>query len=99
MANKLVHLRVSDKLYKDSIEIVRESGFNSIQEFIREAVRKTVEDFQTRMAIRNLRKLQGSVKGIKRMTKEERDRLFEEYAKKNPSEIFRKYDLNKVPEA
>ena len=99
MTNKLVHLRVSDKLYRDSQEIVRENGFNSIQEFIREAVRKKVEEFQTMMAVRRLEKLKGSVKGIKRMTKEERDKLFEEYVKKNPSEIFRKYNLNKVSEA
>ncbi|MBU1120529.1 hypothetical protein KJ660_01510 [Candidatus Micrarchaeota archaeon] len=98
MANKLIHLRVSDKLYSDSREIVKENGFNSIQEFVREAMRKTAEEFQTKMAIRRLKKLQGSVKGIKRMTKEERNKAFEEYAKKNPSEVFGKYGLDKVPD-
>lgn len=42
MVNKLVHLRIPDKLYQDSALIIEENGFASFQEFVKHCLRKEI---------------------------------------------------------
>lgn len=100
-ASRMVHLRIPETIYARSQTIVKENGFVSIQEFLRNALRDAIDKIETQMAIERLRKLKGSVKGIKRLTEAERTRAYEEAIKMTPEqtlELFRKYGLDKARE-
>lgn len=97
MANKMVHLRIPATLYADSREIVKQLGFGSIQEFIKDSMRKTVQEYRKQVVLVRLAALKGSAKGIKRMTKEERNALALEFMS-NPAErskLLREFGFNK----
>lgn len=88
---KMVHLRVSDVAYRQAGAMAKGFGFGNVQEYIREAVRRMNEEYETTLAIRQLKKLQGSAPPAKRMTREERRKHAEEFIKTDHSDIFRKY--------
>jgi Arc/MetJ-type ribon-helix-helix transcriptional regulator len=80
--SEMVHLRVPDKLYKEVEKLVKQMGFRSVQEFIRQAIRDQSYEYQKKLAMIHLRKDFGSLKGkIKRLTEEERDKVFQEFIK------------------
>jgi len=87
----LVHLRLSKQL-KDSINEIVESGFfSNTTEFIRDAIRRGIDEYEKRKAIRGLEMLRG--KG-RLLTKEEQKKAKAELKHISPSELFRKYGLN-----
>lgn len=91
MVAKSVHLRLNAELYKQ-IKILEQSlGFSNIQEFIKDAVRHTIEEYKDRVIIKRLKALQGNAKSKKNLLS--RKKAFEEYLKKDPSEILRKFNL------
>jgi len=92
--NKLLHIRMPDNLYGKAQRLSEVFGFASIQEFFRDSLRKSVESYEKSMILGKLELLRGSEKNIKRMTKEERNRFFEEFAKADTSDIFRKYNID-----
>ena len=99
MASKMVHLRIPGELYAQSQTVVKEKGFASIKEFMRNAMRNDIEKAKTQMAIERLRKLKGSVKGIKRLTEAERTKAYEEAIRMTPEqtlELFRKFGLENI---
>lgn len=76
MPNTLISLRVSDKLVKDTEELVKQEGFNSLQEFVRESWREKLEKHKLEKSLIELRKLYGSGKGKARIaTKKQLDEL------------------------
>ena len=86
-----IHLRLTKELANQISSIEKQFGFNSSQEFIRAAIRNTIDEYEKRQAIRALKKLKGSVTPKKNPPS--RQDVFETLAKKKPSEIFRKYGL------
>ncbi|MBI2529583.1 MAG: ribbon-helix-helix protein, CopG family [Candidatus Diapherotrites archaeon] len=60
-------------------EICRTFDFASRTEFMRQAIRKMVEDYEYRIAIRNLKKLRGSSKTT--TSDEELEKIREEVAR------------------
>ncbi len=99
MANKLIHLRVPDNLYKKAAEISKEGGYRNVQEFTLESIRKTAQEYYRQKALKALDEEFGKYKGkIKRLTKEEREKIFEEFIeeKKRGLNIFRKYGFDKI---
>jgi len=102
MASKMVHLRIPGELYAQSQTVVKEKGFASIQEFIRNMMRNGIEEIKTQMAIERLRKLKGSVKGIKRPTEAEREEAFQDFLRMTPkerSDLFREFGLENIRKA
>ena len=98
----MVHLRIPKRLYTLCVQIVRENGFGSVQELARESLRKAVSDYENEGAIKRLKALQGSVKNIKRMTKEERDATMKEFlgmSRKERLQLLREYGLDKARKA
>jgi len=98
----MVHLRFPGTLYARGQTIVKEKGFASIQEFIRNSVRTAIDKFETQMAIERIRKLKGSVKGIKRPTEAEREEAFQGFLKMTPkqrSDLFREFGLENIRKA
>lgn len=99
MASKLIHLRVPDILYKKAKKISKESGYRNVQEFTLESVRDAIQEHYKQQGLKTLDEEFGKYKGkIKRPTKEEREKIFEEFVeeKKRGLNLFRKYGLDKV---
>lgn len=87
---EMIHLRL-EKRMKDSISEAVENGmFANMTEFIRDAIRKSIEEYEKRSAIRGLEMLRG--KG-RLLSKEEQKRAKAELKKLSPSELFRKVGL------
>ncbi|MBW3001922.1 ribbon-helix-helix domain-containing protein [Candidatus Woesearchaeota archaeon] len=86
-----IHLRLTKELAKQISSIEKQFGFNSAQEFIRAAIRNTIDEYEKRQALRGLKKLYGTAKAKKNPPS--RQEVFEMLAKKKSSDIFRKYGL------
>jgi len=87
----LVHLRLEKKLKERIKEVIGTGLFSNTTEFIRDAIRKSIEAYELEKNIRGLEMLRG--KG-RLLTKEEQKRAKAELKKLSPSEIFRKYGLD-----
>mgnify|MGYP001246625599 FL=1 len=92
--NKLLHIRIPENLYKKADNLSEVLGFSTIQEFFRDSLRKSIEIHEKQAIIKKLQLLKGYEGKINRLNKKERDRLFEEFIKKDSSEILRKYRLD-----
>ncbi len=93
---KSIHLRIPKVLYKESENIKKDFGFSSVQEFIKEAMRKTVLEYKKQRALKNLEKNFGSVKNIKRLSKEELNKIALELTPERGKELTKKYGLEEV---
>jgi len=94
MTSKLVHLRIPKELYEPIQKLRSEFGFQTDQEYIRAAIRKMNEELEKKKAIAFLEDHKGTIEKIERMDDEQRKKFFEEFAKKDSSEIFIKYGLD-----
>lgn len=95
MENKLISIRLPEKMLKQAKIITNEALFSSLNDFIRNSIRNSIEDYQTKKALLELKKGFGSSKRIKRMTQKERNKLAEELfkEKKNGKNILKEYGL------
>jgi len=91
MVTKSVHLRLNEELYKQIKVLEKNLGFSNVQEFIRDMIRHVIDEYETKLLIRKLKKLQGSAKLKKNPLS--REKMFKAYMKKDPLEIFRKFGL------
>lgn len=73
----LTHIRLSKEINSAIENILPSTYFKNKSEFIRDAVRKSIEDYELKKA---LKKLQGSSKGFA-PTKSQRKALFLEFEK------------------
>jgi len=75
---------MSEALFEASSRIAEESGFDSLQEYFRNALREINHEYRKRKVLGLLEKNFGRGKGkpIKRMTREERKAWTEEQIKK-----------------
>ena len=87
----LVHLRLSKQLKESMNEVVSTGLFANITEFIRDAIRKSIEEYEQRQAIRGLEMLRG--KG-RLLTKEEQKIVTAKLKKMSASELFRSVGLD-----
>ena len=91
---KLVHLRLPDQLLLDSKTVVEEGGYSTLSEFIKESLRKAVDDYKHKKALYLLEKNFGRGKGkVRPLTHKDREEAAEELFKTDTSDIFRKYGL------
>jgi hypothetical protein len=95
MVNKMVHLRMSEKLYQTSKSVAEDFGFSNLQEFFRNSIQRAIEDYEQRMAIKRLKALQGSVKNAKKLTPRQKEQLIEEMIRerKRGYDIFKQVGL------
>jgi len=80
MANKLVNMRLDSKFLREVDSVARQALFANRTEFIKDSLRKAIDDFQTKQALKKLRKHYGEGKrlGIKEPTPEEFEKIREE---------------------
>jgi Arc/MetJ-type ribon-helix-helix transcriptional regulator len=85
MVGKLVNLRLDEKLLKDIDAVVKESNFSNRTEFVKSAVRKMIDDYQTKKALASLKKHFGEGKrlGIKEPTPEEFEKIREKVGRES----------------
>jgi len=88
---ELIHLRIEKRLKDEINEVVKSGFFSNTTEFIRDAIRKSIEKYETQRNIRGLEMLRG--KG-RLLTKEQSEKAKAEAKKLTPSELFRKYGLD-----
>lgn len=88
---ELVHLRLEKELKKRMNEIVKTGMFANMTEFIRDAIRKSIDEYEKKKAIRGLEMLRG--KG-RLLTKAEQKKAKAELKKMTPSELFRRVGLD-----
>jgi len=81
MVNKLISLRVSNNLINETNQVIDIAGFNSLQEFIRDAWRNSLKEYKLAIAKKELSKLYGFAKGKNLKIKSKKE--VEEYLKKN----------------
>lgn len=86
----LVHLRIDKEMKARINEVVHNGLFSNMTEFIREAIRKSIDEYETKKAIRGLEMLRGKARLL---TKEEQKRAKAELKHMSASELFRKYGL------
>jgi Arc/MetJ-type ribon-helix-helix transcriptional regulator len=72
MATQMITLKLNDKFLKDIDKIVKKENYQNRTEFIRNALRKKVEEAEIEEFRRELKKLQGAAK--KKTTPEEYER-------------------------
>ncbi|MCX6709196.1 MAG: hypothetical protein NTW67_06140 [Candidatus Woesearchaeota archaeon] len=87
----LVHLRIDKEMRARIDEVVHNGLFSNMTEFIREAIRKSIDEYETKKAIRGLEMLRGKARLL---TKEEQKRAKAELKNMSASELFRKYGLD-----
>jgi len=85
MAGKLVNLRIDGKLLKELDSVVNASNFSNRTEFVKAAIRKFIDDHETKKALAELRKHFGEGKrlGIKEPTPEEFEKTREEVGRRS----------------
>ena len=88
---ELVHLRLEKQMKKRMNEIVKTGMFANMTEFIRDAIRKNIDEYEKKKAIRGLEMLRG--KG-RLLTKAEQKRIKAKLKKMTPSELFRSVGLD-----
>ena len=91
--DKSIHLRMPKVLYREASEIKEHFGFTNMQEFIKEAIRKAIFEYNKQKALKTLKRLYGSVKDTKRFTDKERNKLAMEHTPEKGREILKKYGL------
>ena len=94
MTGKMVHLRIPEDLFERLQNLRSEFGFQTDQEYIRAAIRKMNDELEKKKIIEYLEKHKGSIERIERMDDLQREKFFQEFSKKESSEIFRKYGLD-----
>ena len=73
----LTHIRLNKDIDSAIRNILPQTYFKNKSEFIRDAIRKSLEDYELR---KSLKKLQGSSKGVT-LTQTQRKKLFIEFEK------------------
>lgn len=86
MGSGIVHIRLGEKLVKAIDKVVEATTYSSRTEFIREAVRKQVDEETRREALAMLKANFGKGKGkTTEITSKRRAEIFEEFLKQNKS--------------
>jgi Arc/MetJ-type ribon-helix-helix transcriptional regulator len=82
MANQLMHVRLSEQLYRSSRSIAQEAGYSSVQEFFRASLMKAIEEYELRQRLRKVDELAGSAKVVRHLTRKQRDELARDFIEK-----------------
>ncbi|MBU2589451.1 MAG: hypothetical protein KKF52_02670 [Nanoarchaeota archaeon] len=96
MQNKLISIRLPEKMLNDAKNITSTGLFSNLNDFIRASIRKSIDDYQTKKALLELKKGFGTMEGkIKRLTHKEREKLVKEFFKEKKAgrDIFKEYNL------
>jgi Arc/MetJ-type ribon-helix-helix transcriptional regulator len=91
MNTKSIHVRLPNKVFKEAQEIVEEGLFSSLNEFIKDSVRRGIDEYKKKKALAVLARHYGSVKA-ESLSEEEREKIFREFLQE------RKFDKDLIKE-
>lgn len=90
----MVHLRIPGTVYAELEKAEKSLCFDSIQTLIKDLLRNFVLEIHRKEALDWLEKHRGVMRGkIREISVQEREKLVQEYLKKDTSNVFRKYGL------
>ena len=99
----MITLKLQEDFLKKLDEIVEKCSFSSRTEFIRNAVREKIEQYELKAAIEKLKEGKGSMKGkVKTLTKGEMNEAVENYLSMGKEErlnLLRKSGWDKITES
>lgn len=75
MTTKLVNVRIPKELFNQAEFLIQREGYASMQELLKESLRAHVSEKLKKVALLELKRLAGSYKHIKPLSKEEMDKL------------------------
>jgi Arc/MetJ-type ribon-helix-helix transcriptional regulator len=52
--NELIHLRIEPNIKKEILEITENNNFSSVSEFVKDAIRKSIEDYKKKIALQKI---------------------------------------------
>ncbi len=95
MANKLVNVRIPENLYNESRELVENSGYSNLQEFIKDAIRNKVNQVKKDQVLINLEKNFGITKNKtkKPFTKEIKEKIALNHNANRANEVMKMFNL------
>ena len=95
MANKLINVRIPENLYNESKELVENSGYSNLQEFIKDAIRNKVIQVKKDQTLINLEKNFGITKNkIKKpFNKEVKEKIALNHNAKRAKEVMKMFNL------
>jgi len=89
---ELVHLRLEKKL-RNEIKLITNSGlFSNMTEFVRDSIRKNIEEYNKKLVLMKIRGLQYSAKSLSEKEKQQRRTNLKNMSN---SQLFRQFGLDK----
>ncbi|NQV09226.1 hypothetical protein HQ529_05220 [Candidatus Woesearchaeota archaeon] len=88
---ELVHLRLEKNLRKQIKGIVNTGLFSNMTEFVRDSIRKNIEDYHRKLVLMKIKDLQYSAKALTEKEKREKRNELETISS---SDLFRKFGFN-----
>ena len=88
---ELVHLRLEREMLKKIDHMLKGGLFTNRTEFIRDSIRKNIEEYEKRIIIIGLSGLKGKAR---KLTKAEQIKAKKELLKMSSSDLFRKLGLD-----
>lgn len=95
METELIHLRITRKMKEDIELLVKDGAFSSLSDFIKDAARHALDEYTTKVALARLAMLKGSVKNIRRLTHEEREKIALSLTEAESNRLMKKYGLER----
>lgn len=97
MPNKLVNVRLPEKLFKEGKRLTKSNGYANFQEFIKDSIRHQIAHLKKENWEHTLNRLYGSTKGKKHkpFTRKIRNQIAEEFSRNldKQDELFKKFGL------
>lgn len=93
MKTKSIHVRLPPKVFEEAQRVVDEGLFSSLNEFIKDSVRKGVEEHRKRKALDVLSRHYGSKK-VGPLSEEEKEEILERFLKERASRKDAARELN-----
>lgn len=73
--NTQIHVRIPRNILEEVKEFSNDFGYSSEQEYFREALREKIDKDRKKKIINELWKLKGSAKQIRKMTREDKEKI------------------------
>ncbi len=93
MTSKLVNVRIPEQLYDQGRKIAEEKGYRNVQELVLVGFREKVHEEAKTEFLRWLERTRGSIPNMKRLTKQEREKIAREHTPEKGRAILKKYGL------
>jgi Arc/MetJ-type ribon-helix-helix transcriptional regulator len=89
---ELTPIRIEKQLKVEIKELISQGYFSTLTEFVKDSIRKNLENYRKQQAFKVLNELKGSSKTTKKQTKTTRAKIVSKYLNSN-RDILKEYEL------